>query len=252
MTAPALLLAKEFTDQNPVGMWMSEKLDGVRAFWDGSRFLSRDGNEFVAPEWFKKDLPQTPLDGELWAGRGNFGKTLSKVRAARGDWTGLLYVVFDAPACNLPFEARQDHLRATLPNVPHVLLLEQERVESVAAMQAELARVEALGGEGLMLRAPGSKYVGVRSATLLKVKTFHDAEAVVVGYEGGKGRHAGRMGAAVCRLPNGIEFSVGGGWSDKMRDDPPAIGTTITFKYQELTPKGKPRFNSFLRVHTPV
>jgi DNA ligase-1 len=45
-----------------------------------------------------------------------------------------------------------------------------------------LAEVESLGGEGLMLRTPGSKYEWSRSSTLLKVKTFHDEEAIVVAH----------------------------------------------------------------------
>jgi predicted DNA-binding WGR domain protein len=38
---------------DPTGWWISEKLDGVRAFWDSKRgkFFSRNGNEFVAPSW---------------------------------------------------------------------------------------------------------------------------------------------------------------------------------------------------------
>eukprot|EP00122_Pirum_gemmata_P019906 Pgem_evm1s18622 len=43
---------------NPAGYWISEKLDGVRAYWDGQKFYSRAGNEFYAPEFFKKGLPK--------------------------------------------------------------------------------------------------------------------------------------------------------------------------------------------------
>ena len=37
-----------------------------------------------------------------------------------------------------------------------------------------------------MLREARSLYVAKRSSTLLKVKTFFDAEAIVIGYEPGK------------------------------------------------------------------
>ena len=98
-----------------------------------------------------------------------------------------------------------------------------------------------------MLREPGSAYVAGRSTTLLKVKTFHDAEAVVVGHEPGKGRHVGRLGALRVVLPSGVEFSVGTGFSDKERTAAPAVGDTITFRYQELTDGGVTRFPSYVR-----
>ena len=52
-----------------LGWWMSEKLDGVRAYWDGKTFYSRLGNEFIAPSWFIKNFPShMTLDGELFGG----------------------------------------------------------------------------------------------------------------------------------------------------------------------------------------
>jgi DNA ligase-1 len=108
--------------------------------------------------------------------------------------------------------------------------------------------VEQLGGEGLMLREPGSNYQSGRSTSLLKVKTFHDAEAVVIGHEAGKGKHTGRLGALVVRLPSGITFSVGTGFTDAARSTPPPVGATITFRYQELTEAGVPRFPSYVGV----
>ena len=55
---------------------MSEKLDGVRAYWDGHNFYSRNGNQFPAPDWFKEHMPSCELDGELWAGRRQFRRCL--------------------------------------------------------------------------------------------------------------------------------------------------------------------------------
>ena len=130
---------------------------------------------------------------------------------------------------------------------PFAEVLRHERCTGVDHMRDELARVEALGGEGLMLRQPSSDYHTGRSMTLLKVKTFHDAEAVVIGHQPGKGRHKGRLGALLVQLDDGTEFSVGTGFSDKQREAPPIIGSTITFRYQELTDGGVPRFPSFIR-----
>ena len=131
---------------------------------------------------------------------------------------------------------------------PYALAHEHAVCTDLDHLRRELARVEALGGEGLMLRQPGSKYAVGRSLTLLKIKSFIDSEARVAGHEPGKGRHKGRLGALLAELADGTKFSVGTGFSDAERGSPPAIGSTITFRYQELTDGGVPRFPSYVGV----
>lgn len=81
INAPALLLAETWDGEtDPTGWVMSEKLDGVRAYWDGTQFLSRQGNRFHAPDWFTAGFPDVPLDGELWLARKTFQRTVSIVR----------------------------------------------------------------------------------------------------------------------------------------------------------------------------
>ncbi|NLX98606.1 MAG: DNA ligase [Rhodopirellula sp.] len=251
--APKLLLAHpwdKYTDLT--GWWMSEKLDGVRAWWDGRRFLSRQGNVYLAPDWFTAGLPNVPLDGELWLDRKAFQRTVSIVR--RHDqsehWRQISFVVFDAPDVGGPFEERHSFLAELFraQRLPYTRHLSQVRCGGCADLQAELARIESLGGEGLMLRQPGSQYEAGRSSTLLKVKTFHDAEGRLVEHLPGRGRHAGRLGAIVVELPNGLTFSVGTGFTDAQRQNPPPVGSVVTFRYQELTDRGLPRFPSFVRV----
>lgn len=247
---PPLLLAESWDVAfDPAGWWMSEKLDGVRAYWDGSRFISRLGNEFLAPEWFVEGLPSSPLDGELWLGRKNFQRAVSIVR--RRDktelWRDVRYVVFDAPAAGGGFEERlafiHDALASGRPAFAEAHV--QALCGGFGELRAELARVEGLGGEGLMLRKPGSKYESGRSSTLLKVKNFHDAEAVVTGHQAGAGKHKGRLGALLARFPSGVEFAVGTGFSDRERAAPPPPGSVIVVRYQELTESGAPRFPSY-------
>jgi DNA ligase len=125
---------------------------------------------------------------------------------------------------------------------------EQQLCRGVDHLSAELARVDALGGEGLMVRQPGSKYEAGRSSTLLKIKRFHDAEARVIGHLPGAWRHKGRLGALEFEQPNGTKFSVGNGFSDAQRENPQPVGSTITFRYQELTDAGVPGFPSFVRL----
>jgi DNA ligase-1 len=248
-----LLLAESWDNAADLSdWWMSEKLDGVRAYWDGKQFLSRQGNLYHAPDWFIEGLPAVPLDGELWIDRKKFQRTVSVVRRQdKNDlWNEVRFLVFDAPAAAGGFEDRIAFVTDALAKgaAKFVRQHPHERCKSLDALRAELARIEALGGEGLMLRQPGSKYVAGRSATLLKVKTFHDAEATVVGHQAGAGRHNGRMGALLVRLPDGTEFAIGTGFSDRERENPPAVGATVTFRYQELSEAGVPRFPSWVGV----
>ncbi len=252
-TARALLLAHAWDNEQDVSGWfISEKLDGVRALWTGERFLSRQGNTFHAPDWFVCDLPKMPLDGELWLDRKKFQRTVSIVRRhdQSDNWREIRFVVFDAPEAQAPFEQRIELLQDRFAESPanFASVLEQKLCRGMDHLRAELARVEALGGEGLMLRQPGSQYEAGRSATLLKLKSFHDMEAQVIDHQAGRGRHKGRLGALIVQLANGITFNVGTGLSDAERERPPAVGSTITFRYQELSDGGVPRFPSFVRM----
>jgi len=252
-SGPPLLLAETWDNATDLtDWWMSEKLDGVRAYWDGKQFLSRQGNIYHAPDWFIEGLPTMPLDGELWIDRKKFQRTVSIVRRQdKSDlWNEVRFLVFDAPRASGSFEDRLAWLKETFAKRSAKFARQHthERCENLEALRVELARIESLGGEGLMLRQPGSLYVAGRSTTLLKVKTFHDAEAVVVAHQAGAGRHKGRMGALLVRLPDGTNFSIGTGFSDRERDNPPAIGATVTFRYQELSEAGVPRFPSWVGI----
>ena len=253
---PPLLLAHPWDNITDLaGWWMSEKLDGVRAYWDGNRFLSRQGNVYHAPGWFIRGLPDAPLDGELWIARQMFQRTVSIVRRqdASEHWREVRFVVFDAPARPEAFEARQELLRNWLGDgTEFASVLEQRVCEGIHHLRSELERIVGEGGEGLMLRQPGSAYEVGRSATLFKVKTFLDAEARVVEHLPGEGKHSGRLGALVVEMPGGARFSVGTGFSDAERASPPPLGAVITYRYQELTDRGVPRFPTFMRIRSDL
>ncbi|MGP0062558.1 MAG: DNA ligase [Isosphaeraceae bacterium] len=248
---PPLLLAERWDNaQDLTGWWLSEKLDGVRAYWDGKSLISRLGNRFHAPDWFVEGLPEIPLDGELWIGRKAFQRTVGIVR--RQDktdlWKQVRYVAFDAPGVDAAFEGRIAAIRAHIDRhrPPYLSAHEHAVCTSLDQLRAELARVEELGGEGLMLRQPESRYEVGRSLTLLKVKSFRDAEARVLEHLKGAGRHKGRLGALLVELADGTQFSVGTGFSDAERGSPPPVGSIITFRYQELSDGGVPRFPSYV------
>jgi DNA ligase-1 len=253
---PPILLAHKFEDYDdldPTGWWYSEKLDGVRAYWNGQDFVSRQGNVFFAPDWFKAPLPKNEiLDGELWIGRQMFQKTLSVVR--RHDWgegaRDVRYVIFDVPSREEGFEERlqaaRDH--AAVMKAAHVQAHPHDVVQSRKHLLDELNQAAAAGAEGLMIRKPGSMYRKGRSSELLKVKPFQDTEGVVIAHKPGKGRHKGVLGAVVLRLSTGVEFDLGTGFTDAERRSPPPIGANITFRYTELTNEGKPKCTSFICI----
>jgi len=60
---PNLLLLKVYKDQNITGWVMSEKLDGIRAYWNGKNLISRGGKIIYAPKWFTKDYTHFQIDG---------------------------------------------------------------------------------------------------------------------------------------------------------------------------------------------
>ena len=94
---------------DPSGWLMSEKLDGVRCYWNGSILYTRNGVKIRAPaEWTDK-LPKIALDGELWTGRDDFHNAVSIVcHREHGieDWKKINYMIFDAPLVPGTFEER--------------------------------------------------------------------------------------------------------------------------------------------------
>jgi DNA ligase 1 len=250
-------------DKDPSGWWMSEKLDGLRARWDGKQFFSRNRNPFPVPSYFSKGFPSIEMDGELWLGYHRFEETSSIVRNGSEDrgWGQMTYRVFDIPNPKLgSVEDRWAALKkavsdANLPNlvfVPQIKCLGQANADSM--MQEILAKK----GEGLMFRQPGSSYQEGRSGSILKMKDFIDDEATIIGYEqinvktDIKAHLKNAVGKFVCRsgkLFNGQIFKVGSGLTDAMRLNPPPVGSLITFRYQELTgKKGVPRHARFVTV----
>lgn len=251
---PALLLALSASAAIDVPSYLvSEKLDGVRAYWDGQALWFRSGHRVPAPAWFVARLPPRPLDGELWAGRGRFEAVSGWVRKTEpvdSEWAQVRYMVFELPDHAGSFTQRvaaiDDLLAGCDPAV--VRAVPQRTFPDAPSLQAELARVVNAGGEGLMLHRADAPYMTGRSDALLKLKPLDDAEAVVIGHQPGKGRHRGRLGALVVRASNGKVFRIGTGLSDALREAPPPIGATVTYTHRGLTKKGLPRFPSFWRV----
>lgn len=253
---PPLLLAKVAGPQVDVARYLvSEKLDGVRAYWTGERLLFRSGAPIPAPAWFTERLPHHPLDGELWLARGRFDAVSGLLRQDQSAndplWQVLTYQLFELPGVPGDFSRRVEqlrHLTAADPAMRHVHVADQRHVADQAELQRWLAQVIAAGGEGLMLHLADAPYLTGRSEVLLKLKPQLDAEAVVIAHLPGKGRHTGRLGALQVSSEDGRTFAIGSGLTDELRDHPPAIGSIVVYRYRGLTSRGLPRFATFWRM----
>ena len=251
--APALMLAEKYHPGLDLGAyWVSEKFDGLRGYWDGQRLLSRGGEVLSPPAWFTEGWPAVPMDGELWAGRGRFGEATSTVRQQvpnAAAWRRIRFMVFDLPAHPGVFDERLTAYRDLVGrlNRPWVVAVPQEKVTTHAELGARLQQMVRAGGEGLMLHRGDSPYRGIRSDDLIKLKTHDDAEARVVGHLPGKGRHSGRLGALLVETPEGRRFRLGTGFTDAQRQQPPAEGVWVTYRYRGLNDSGLPRFATFVR-----
>jgi DNA ligase-1 len=257
-SSPALPLLGVWPDGlDPAAFLVSEKYDGVRGVWDGTTLRHRSGRPVSAPRWFTAPLPKTPLDGELWLGRGRFDELSGTVRREQpvdAEWRQLRYMVFELPAAPDSFAKRARRIEAIVRQngSPHLVAVDQSPIADHAALQQRLASTVAGGGEGLVLHRADATYATGRSDAILKLKPTLDTEAVVVAHHAGRGKYAGLLGALEVRTPAGRHFLIGSGLSDALRRDPPPVGSVITYRYRDLTSTGLPRFASFLRVHTAL
>lgn len=246
--AQNLMLAKEFNGQNLTGWAISEKLDGVRAYWNGKQLLSRQGHAFTPPAGFTRHFPPYPLDGELFGGRGRFEETSAAVRSAEGNWQNIRFYVFDVPRAQGNLYQRlqiiQDRIR-THPSKINVI--PQIPIRNNQHALDYMNQIKAQGGEGAIARDPALPYTTGRSNGYLKLKPQQDAECTVTAHHPGKGKYEGLLGAISCRNEAG-EFKIGSGFNDAERRNPPPVGSTVTYKHQGFTQKGLPRFATFLRI----
>lgn len=130
------------SEKHGIGGWfLSEKLDGQRAIWDGgvtrghyfqnvpwsnmakdkrnhvcTGLWSRYGKPIFAPDWFLDRLPPIVLDGELYAKdyRQILRGIISKLVPDDNDWSRVGYHVFDAPT----YEQWLEPGRINSPNFP--------------------------------------------------------------------------------------------------------------------------------------
>lgn len=252
---PHVQLAKVYDKSKTVDVseyLVSEKFDGVRAIWTGAEFVTRNGNQINTPTWFSRVLPNVWLDGELWTKHNDFAALSGIVRTAipvDSDWQKVTFRIFDMPDQINPFSIRYKNYQQLVQviNKPHIIAVEQHQFFSNEALSAFFDRIIKQDGEGVMLHLASAKHQNGRSSALLKLKPYFDDEAIVLEYLPGKGKYQGMLGALRVKNDTGIEFNIGTGFSDLQRQNPPAIGAKITYRYHGYTKNGLPRFASFLR-----
>ena len=253
---PELMLLQELKDQNVSGWLMSEKMDGVRAYWDGQKLISRGGIELAAPAWFTEGFPPFAVDGELWSKRGDFETIISivKKKEPHDGWKNIAFYAFDVPTENGGLIQRLVKLEyyLKLNQADYLKIAKQFTCKDNEALKSFLAEVDKGGGEGVVVRNPDTKYVAKRNPNSLKVKSFYDAECGVVEYHKGEGKYKNSLGSLTCKSEEGVLFDIGSGFSDAERKNPPAIGSKITYKFQEITKNGKPRFPVFMRMKEEI
>ncbi len=251
---PKLQLARNYRKDIKIAhYWVSEKLDGVRGYWNGQNLFTRSGNALSPPHWFTKDWPDTVMDGELWSARGEFEQISACVRTTTSDgkcWKKLKLMIFDLPQQTVNFTERITLMKelVMITHSPYLKMIEQQKLDDNISLYKLLNNVVDGNGEGLMLHLESAHYQSGRSKNILKLKIHQDAEAKVIAHMPGKGKYKGLLGAIKVQTPEGIVFKIGSGFSDKERQQPPKIGSLITYKYIGKTQRGVPRFASFLRI----
>ncbi len=246
---PDLMLLGTYQNQDVSGWVMSEKLDGVRGYWDGEQLFTRQNKIITPPRYFIKDFPPFAIDGELFTERNQFERISSIVRSQKDKgWERMKLYVFDVPEAEGNLWERLAVLENYLKQhpTPHIQIIEQIPIQNAQQVQDFLRQIENRQGEGVVLRNPHAPYERKRSTQILKLKTESDEECKVIAHHKGKGQFEQVLGSLTCENHRG-QFKIGSGFSLAERNNPPPIGSIISYKYRGLTNSGKPRFATYWR-----
>lgn len=250
---PDLFLLKTY-DKNldVIGWLMSEKLDGVRGFWDGEKLISRGGFILNPPKSWVTGFPNFAIDGELWTKRADFEGVSSIVRRKNPDnrWKNVSFNIFEVPRQEGGISQRLKILQDYLQQYPSktIKIIKQIPIKSKQQLNNFLNKIVKKKGEGIVVRNPKTLYQTGRLSSALKVKKYQDDECTVLEILRGKGKYENKMGALKCQTKTGKIFKVGSGFTDIQRQNPPAIGSEITFKYYGLTKNQNYKHPVFLKI----
>lgn len=251
---------QEIQKKNFNGYLMSEKLDGIRGIWEAGKFKTRQDNPIHTPSYFTYNFPSFKLDGELWIARAKFDEVSALIRSGSLDsslWKSVTYNVFDVPNACEEFKLTPCTLSNRLkvlerylqqnPN-PYIKIIKQIPIKDQEHLKEFYKDIIFNKGEGVVIRKDFAPYEKGRSKNALKLKPYEDAECKVIAYTEGKGKFQGKIGALLCQMPNDRVIKIGSGLKDKDRENPPKIGSIVTYKFNGLTKNSLPRFPVFLHI----
>lgn len=245
---------KTYEKSNEIKGWMmSEKLDGIRAYWNGKNLISKNANIIHAPLWFTKDFPNFPLDGELWTKRADFENIQSIVldKTPSKNWEQITYNIFEVPNTKGDFLKRLDKIKTWQKRNKnkYIKVIKQIKCKDKDHLNNYLEKLVNLKAEGIILKNPSLEYFTGRSKNILKVKKFKDMEGEVIGINYKTNEFNKKVfKSLVLKLKNAVVFNLGNGFSKEEKINHPKIADIVTFKYYNFTRFGKPKFASFLRV----
>lgn len=251
---------QEIQKKNFNGYLMSEKLDGVRGIWEAGKFKTRQDNPIHTPSYFTYNFPSFKLDGELWIARAKFDEVSALIRSDNLDsslWKSVTYNVFDVPNACEEFKLAPCTLSNRLkvlerylqqnPN-PYIKIIKQIPIKDQEHLKEFYKDIIFNKGEGVVIRKDFAPYEKGRSKNALKLKPYEDAECKVIAYTEGKGKFQDKIGALLCQMPDDRVIKIGSGLKDKDRENPPKIGSIVTYKFNGLTKNSLPRFPVFLHI----
>ena len=240
--------AKTYKSQNISGWVMSEKLDGIRGYWDGRVLYTKGGKRLSPPAEFTQNFPPFALDGELWTKRQDFENIQSQVLALGSQWEEVRYYVFEVPYAKGDFLQRLEKAKAWFKIHPSekVTIVTQYPCPNKKSLTDYLNLVISKGGEGLIVKNANLTYQAGRTNSMLKVKKANDMEGRVIAINYHLDQQ--HLKSLTLQLDNGVIFKLGNGFTKQQRLQAPSVGTRVTFKYYGFTKYGKPKFASFVRI----
>lgn len=272
MTITKPMLAHKYDDKRvdwsqPV--YIQPKLDGVRCLITQSGAFSRTGKQFkninhieLSLNRFFDQHPDVILDGELYNHdlKNDFEKIISLVRKQkptdddRLDAKNLTqfhcYDYFDGVQYD-SYKTRMNNLVTSDIYNYCIKYVPAKLVDSYNYARTLHKEYLAAGYEGSIIRLDGL-YKHGRSYDLMKFKDFSDTEAIIIGYELGKGKREGTLGKFIMLDDEGIQFGCppGKGYNYKdlaniLKNIDNYIGKRATFTYFQRTQAGSYRHPLF-------
>ena len=267
-------LAQKFEEKRISGksrIAVEPKLDGIRCFAivDGgtAQLFARSGklipnfDDTIGKELLK--LGDGCYDGELM-GEDFVSIMRQAYRKDNVDTSGTYLALFDylpleewksgvtKMSCYGRYETLidklcEDNFDLTFVNAVDRTYLDNPKYSEIKELHDEYVKE---GYEGAMIKDVDAPYKFGRGYEIMKLKAFHDADLVIESLTEGTGKHVGKLGSVVVNF-NGVEVSIGSGFSDELResiwsDKKSFIGRVIEVRYQEVTPDGSLRFPTFV------